>query len=115
MVKQKSEELVQFLAAHDYPNAIESALFLKEHLNGLKQFSAVRQMNGRLQDGFSVVQQKLDETMIDVCRQFDQETYRRAMRAYRLLGNSVMVDEKLQHFYTDSINNNVRSCLIRQI
>lgn len=65
----------------------------------------------RFQDYYNLLQDKLDSALVETCRVFDQLRYERILIAYRLMGQSHTVVEKLRLYFLETVNSNTKNII----
>eukprot|EP01119_Soliformovum_irregulare_P017840 TRINITY_DN5361_c0_g1_i1.p1 TRINITY_DN5361_c0_g1~~TRINITY_DN5361_c0_g1_i1.p1 ORF type:complete len:938 (+),score=326.83 TRINITY_DN5361_c0_g1_i1:314-2815(+) len=104
-----SDELKRKLEEGDYPRAIELFLECSSSLNDLRQFTAVQELGNSLQKQYNLIQEKLDVSLIQTLRSFNQLNYERILVAYRLLGQSGRVMEKMKKHFLETVSTSTKN------
>eukprot|EP01104_Vermistella_antarctica_P008256 TRINITY_DN2060_c1_g1_i1.p1 TRINITY_DN2060_c1_g1~~TRINITY_DN2060_c1_g1_i1.p1 ORF type:complete len:988 (-),score=289.61 TRINITY_DN2060_c1_g1_i1:155-3118(-) len=108
-IRETHQVIKTTLDEGDYPAAIQMFSTCRKSIGMYQRFACVRALNESLQSSYSVVPHRLDMSLLEVCSSFSAVTYERALVAYRLLGKSDRVMNKLRRHFKESINTTTQN------
>lgn len=114
-IQDTENQLKQCLSDGEYPEAIQLCQRFVSEVEAQKEFKSVRDLarNGKRYE--SLVQQKLDASLLEVTRSFTETNFERLLRAYRMSGKLHRVVGKLQQNFTDSVTAGTQDLLYAHV
>jgi len=114
-VIQLQNEVKNSIEIKDYPSAIQYCLQCKTMISRNKQFSCMEDLSSSLQVQYNTIQEKLDSSLIELCRSFNSLNFERIIVAYRLIGQSHRVLDKLLRSFLEILNSTSRNVLTSHV
>ncbi|MDP2435516.1 MAG: syndetin, partial [archaeon] len=99
----------------DFPRAINICLKAQGSLPLFKHFVSIRGLSDTLEDSMVMVENRLDDALVNVCRDFDAERYEKIISAFRLLGKTYRVHDKMQRHFLRTIQSNCQNIVYAHV
>jgi hypothetical protein len=107
--------LQKCLHAGDYPKTIETCLEARKTVSRCSRYTVVRELDLELQGVYNNVASRLDKALFDICRNFTPDNYEGLISAYKLLGSTSRIAEKLQSNFVDPIESDTKSIVVAHV
>ena len=110
-LKEEEKNFHWLVDAGEFPRAIESLKKCKSQLKKYEKFPCLNATRTQLQDGFSLVEQKMEETLFQICHVFTPANFDRVLHAYYSMGKTFAVEEKLPKCFMSSLKSSMLEVL----
>lgn len=107
--------LQKHLHVGDYPRTIATCLEARKTVARCSRYTVVRELDLELQGVYNNVADRLDKALFDICRNFTPDTYEGLISAYKLLGSTSRIAEKLQSHFVDPIEADTKSIVMAHV
>eukprot|EP00026_Physarum_polycephalum_P001555 Phypoly_transcript_01557.p1 GENE.Phypoly_transcript_01557~~Phypoly_transcript_01557.p1 ORF type:complete len:961 (-),score=214.93 Phypoly_transcript_01557:327-3209(-) len=107
--------LQKLLHVGDYPKTIETCLEARKTVARCSKYHVVRELDLELQSVYNNVASRLDKALFDICRNFTPDNYEGLISAYKLLGSTSRIAEKLQSNFVDPIEADTKSIVVAHV
>eukprot|EP00026_Physarum_polycephalum_P001171 Phypoly_transcript_01172.p1 GENE.Phypoly_transcript_01172~~Phypoly_transcript_01172.p1 ORF type:complete len:1005 (+),score=148.92 Phypoly_transcript_01172:117-3017(+) len=124
-IAEDLERVQRVLSAHeqlqlahsrgDYPEAVRLFLVCLENMKLCSPLAIVNELASILQETYTQIQARLDKALVDCCHSFNPQTYEKVFNAYKILGKSSRIVEKMQSSFVDPIETETRSILLAHV
>ncbi len=102
------QELQELVNQGDYPKTIDTCLEARKTVTKCSKFVVVKELDMGLQGSYNQVLERLDKALVDCCRNFQPANYEKVISAYKLLGTTTRIVEKLQTNFTEPIESEAK-------
>lgn len=107
--------LQKLLHVGDYPRTIATCLEARKTVARCSKYTVVRELDLGLQGVYTNVAERLDKALFDICRNFTPDDYEGLISAYKLLGSTSRIAEKLQSYFVDPIEADTKSIVLAHV
>ena len=89
-----NQQMEAALEVGDFPRAIDLCVKCQQDAARYQQFVSLRGMAARFQESFERVEERLDNSLLIMCKQFDPEKYEKILIGYFSFSPSQMANLK---------------------
>ncbi|KAF0977913.1 hypothetical protein FDP41_003235 [Naegleria fowleri] len=110
-IVDKDKEMNQLLEEGNFPSAIALMLEHRQSVVSMNQFTCVQQLDRNIKNVYQRMEQKMKESLLSVCAQFDPIAYERILIASKELSSGeISVDIKKN--YNDAVEQLLREVVL---
>eukprot|EP01137_Pigoraptor_chileana_P037684 Opistho-2@35159 len=114
-IQRSHEELRRLLDEGNFPKAIDLCVRCQKAANAYKQLNCVREMGGKLQETFELIEDHLDGALKQMCVSFNPAQYELVLTAYELLGRGQRAMDQLHMHFTTAIDGVTHEIVLRHV